>query len=102
LVQSAPPPVPRFHPKLAQVYRATVADLHAALDDPQARTEAAEILRGFVERIAVRADAQGHVVELTGDIVKLLALPGDTVPSPFESSVKVVAGVGFEPTTFRL
>ena len=92
MVQSAPSPVPRFHPKLAQVYRATVADLHTALDDPQARTEAAEILRGLVERIAVRGDAQGHVVELTGDIVKLLALPGDTVPSPFESSVKVVAG----------
>ena len=86
LVQSAPEPVPRVHPKLAQVYRATVADLHAALDDPQARTEAAEILRGLVERIAVCADAQGHVVELTGDIVKLLALPGEAVPSPFESS----------------
>ncbi len=102
LVQSAPAPAPRFHPKLAQVYRATVADLHAALDNPEARTEAAEFLRGLVERITVRADAQGHSLEITGDIVKLLALPGDTVPSSFESSVKVVAGVGFEPTTFRL
>jgi hypothetical protein len=70
----------------------TVADLHTALDDPEARTEAAEILRRLVERITVRAGAQGHVVELTGDIVKLLALPCDPVPSPFESSVKVVAG----------
>ena len=92
LVQSAPVPAPRFHPKLAEVYRTTVADLHAALDNPEARTEAAEILRGLVERITVRADAQGPVLEITGDIVKLLALPGHTVPSPLESSVKVVAG----------
>ena len=28
------------------VYRATVADLHTALDNPEARTEAAEIVRG--------------------------------------------------------
>jgi hypothetical protein len=92
LVQSAPVPAPRFHPKLAEVYRTTVADLHAALDNPEARTEAAEILRGLVERITVRADAQGHVLEITGDIVKLLALPGDTVPSPFESSVRWLRG----------
>jgi site-specific DNA recombinase len=46
LVESAPPPAPRLHPKLAEVYRATVPDLHAALNDPDARTEAAEILVG--------------------------------------------------------
>jgi site-specific DNA recombinase len=102
LIGRAPPPVPRLHPKLAEVYRATVADLHAALSDPDARTEAADILRGLVERITVRDDPNGHVIELTGDIVKLLTLPGGSIPVPFDSSVKVVAGVGFEPTTFRL
>jgi site-specific DNA recombinase len=102
LVESAPPPAPRLHPKLAEFYRATVADLHAALNDLGARTEAAEILRGLIERISVRDDLQGHMVELTGDIVKLITLPGGSVPAPFDSSVKVVAGVGFEPTTFRL
>ena len=102
LIGQAPPPVPRLHPKLAEVYRATVADLHAALNDPDARTEAADILRGLIERITVRDDPHGHVIELTGDIVKLLTLPGGSIPVPFDSSVKVVAGVGFEPTTFRL
>jgi hypothetical protein len=96
LIESAPPPAPRLHPKLAEVYRATVADLHAALNDPSARTEAAEILRGLIERITVRADAQGHLVELTGDIVKLLTLRGGSVPDPFQSSVKVVAGARFD------
>jgi site-specific DNA recombinase len=101
-VEAAPPPAPRFHPKLADLYRQQVTELHAALNDPEARTEAAEILRTLVERITVRSDLNGHMVVLTGDIVKLLALPGGQVPASFESSVKVVAGVGFEPTTFRL
>jgi len=43
----------------------------------------------------LRADAQRHLIELTGDIVKLRTLPGASVPAPFQSSVKVVAGVRF-------
>ena len=48
---------------------------------PQTVGSNAEILRTLVERITVRSDANGHVVVLTGDIVKLLALPGGKVPS---------------------
>ena len=102
LIEQAPAASPRLHPKLAEVYRAIVGDLHLALSAPDARTEAAQILRGLIERITVRDDPHGRVVELTGDIVKLLTLPGGSIPVPFDSSVKVVAGVGFEPTTFRL
>jgi site-specific DNA recombinase len=91
LIEQAPPAAPRLHPKVAEVYRAIVADLHAALSVPDARIEAAEILRGLIERITVRHDTHGHVVELTGDIVKLLTLPGGDIPVPFDSSVKVVA-----------
>lgn len=92
-VAAAPPSEPRFHPKLADVYRQQVADLHGALSDPEARTEAAAILRTLVERVTVRNDANGgHIVVLTGDIVKMLALPGLQVPASSESSVKVVAG----------
>ncbi len=95
-------PQPRLHPNLAELYRNTVADLHAALNEPAARTEAAEILRSLIEGVTVSCDEDGECVELTGDIVKLIALPSGRVPASFESSVKVVAGVGFEPTTFRL
>ena len=90
--QNLPAPEPRLHPKLAEAYRVTVTELHDALNDPDARTEAAEILRSLVDRISVRADADGHLIELTGDIVKLITLPGGSVPDPFASSVKVVAG----------
>jgi hypothetical protein len=95
LIDQAPPSAPHLHPKLAEVYRAIVADLHVALSDPNARTEAAEILRGLIDRITVRNDPYGHMVELTGDIVKLLTLPGGSIPVPFDSSVKVVAGARF-------
>jgi len=75
LIGQAPPPAPRLHPKLSEVYRATVTNLHVALNDPEARTEVAEILRGLIERITVRENGADHEVELTGNIVKLLILP---------------------------
>ena len=84
---------PRLHPRLASLYRQKVADLHAALSDPDSKAEAAEILRGLIERIDVRSVAGGHVVELIGDIVKLVSLPtGGEFPASLKSSVKVVAG----------
>jgi hypothetical protein len=50
LDRPAPSPV-RLHPNLAEVYRAKVADLHRALEDPAIRDEALGILRGLVERM---------------------------------------------------
>ena len=96
------PPEPRLHPKLALVYREKVAELQTALNHPDVRTEAAGILRSLIERINVRFDGEGCLVELVGDIVKMVALPGTAVPPLFHSSVKVVAGVGFEPCNGRI
>ncbi|MEO1544257.1 MAG: recombinase family protein [Pseudomonadota bacterium] len=96
-------PSPRLHPNLAMLYREKVENLHLALAAPETRFEAAEILRELIDFIGVRTEGHGHFVELTGDIVKLIGLPDrQGVPEVFESSVKVVAGAGFEPTTFRL
>ena len=46
----------------------------------------------MVERINVWSGRDGQQIELVGDIVKLVTLPGGNVPAPFESSAKVVAG----------
>jgi hypothetical protein len=54
---------------------------------------------GLSNASPLRADAQGHVIELTGDIAKLLTLPGGGVPDPFQSSARVVAGKEFEPSS---
>ena len=48
---AAPPPAPRLHPNLAELYRRKVADLQTALADPNTQTEALEIPRGLIERV---------------------------------------------------
>ena len=113
-VDSTPPPVPILHPNLAGLYRRKVQSLHANLDKPECRTEAAEILRGLVESIQVRNIEDGIEIELVGEITNMITaaqtnnLKGKAASEEaaslknYTSSVKVVAGVGFEPTTFRL
>jgi site-specific DNA recombinase len=89
--------------------------LDQALNAPDSRTEAAEILRGIIERINVTPIGRGAFeIDLVGDIVNMIDLAQRpkqpktaasaeaAVPDAYRSSVKVVAGVGFEPTTFRL
>ena len=99
----APPaPLPRLHPNLAEVYRAKVADLHAALADPAGSNEAIEILRSLVERVIIRPTAEkGFELELVGELAAMLelglnnkkpALGGAGVLGVYRSSVKVVAG----------
>ena len=98
---------------MSSVYREKVARLEAALDTDDTRAGAADILRVLFDRIVLTPSADGLAVELHGDLFAVLALceearcggkrtsklPGTGVPGSLPS---VVAGVGFEPTTFRL
>ena len=71
------------------------------------RAQAAEILRGLVDEIRLGPSDDGHIkAELFGEIAAIFNLtrdkktpPGNIVPG---GAVSLVAGVGFEPTTFRL
>jgi site-specific DNA recombinase len=109
LAQSPEPPALRLHPSLSEVYRRKIFDLSSALQDPGLKAEATEALRGLVSEIRLIPDpeaANGHQIELAGDLAGILAL-GDieaTKPARFArvGSETMVAGVGFEPTTFRL
>ena len=76
LIEAAPQQRPRCHPRLADVHRKMVVELHAALNDAGARTEAAEILRSLIQRVTVKPDGDGYVIDLVGDIVKMITLPG--------------------------
>ncbi|RAP39393.1 hypothetical protein BYZ73_20770 [Rhodovulum viride] len=102
-----------LHPGLADVYAAKVSDLAAALNDPASRPEAVEILRGLIEKIVLSPDADaanGHVIELYGELGSILSLCSNGMcqnanaraVSAGVRQVTMVAGVGFEPTTFRL
>ena len=114
-LDAAPSPAPILHPNLAELYRRQVKNLHEALNAQDSRTEAAEILRGIIERINVTPLGRGSFeIDLTGDIVNMIefaesgtqtektASKEAAIPDVYRSSVKVVAGVRFELTTFRL
>jgi DNA invertase Pin-like site-specific DNA recombinase len=104
-LDAAPPPAPILHPNLAELYRRKVEKLHEALNEPNSRSEAAETLRGIIERIDVAPLGQGAFeIDLVGDIVNMIELAETSpqtkkaasneaaVPDVYQSSVKVVAG----------
>ena len=92
---AAPPRPPILHPNLAVLYRRQVERLQEALSDLSIRDEAVKLLRGLVERVALSPAGRGFEIEIVGDIAKMIELPGapeNSVPDPYRSSVKVVAG----------
>ena len=99
-----PEALPRLHPGLAEVYRSKVDDLTTALNDDALRTEAAEALRSLISEIRLIPQDGALAIELVGALAGILALGKEKRPRPFGSGAQItlVAGVGFEPTTFRL
>jgi len=95
------------HPGLAQIYRRKIAALHEALEDESTRDEAMELIRSLIEAIVLIPDDGRLRVEVRVDLAAILAFgegrknPGREDRDSAEQ-IKVVAGVGFEPTTFRL
>ncbi len=102
-LQAAPPPMPRLHPNLAELYRQKVMNLAEALNEEHTRLEAAECLRELIEEIRLVPKNGKLQVELYGELAALLNL-ANKHPRSKETGVQItlVAGVGFEPTTFRL
>jgi site-specific DNA recombinase len=72
------------------------------LEDPDIRTPAFEAIRGLIERVTVLDDPAGVALDLEGAITAMIDLAQPLVRDVDRNLVKVVAGVGFEPTTFRL
>jgi site-specific DNA recombinase len=103
LETAAAPPV-EIHPRAGDLYRQQVSDLKALLAGQEAseRAQAQALLRRLVERIVVRPTGPYGPVEFDvyGQLAELLRL-SDPVPAT-RSMGAMVAGVGFEPTTFRL
>jgi site-specific DNA recombinase len=109
---SKPTPDPiRIHPSMARLYAEKVADLETALNDPAIKPEASEVLRSMISRIELtpREDEPGLDALIHGDLAEILAICEteglkQEHPALLEAGrqLSVVAGVGFEPTTFRL
>jgi site-specific DNA recombinase len=116
-LSTAPVELPALHPNIADIYARKVARLAEALNQPDERLEA---IRGLIEKIVLTPGAKrgeltatlhgelGIILEWTGQKGLGLARKGiaqkRNTPGAGLSrvSASVVAGAGFEPTTFRL
>jgi site-specific DNA recombinase len=105
LCNSKPAPVLRLHTKLPDLYRSKIEGLAEALNAPGTVGEASEIMRGLIDRIVLTPEGEVLRAELHGDLA-VLARFAEAKESRAEADsalrLSVVAGVGFEPTTFRL
>ena len=119
-----PAPIPQLSAAGAEIYKAQVANLETALNDPEIRAEASEALRSLIEKVVLTPDAEspdGLSALLHGELATILALatkPGKGAGLAFPAlthstksrgerlfstaQLSVVAGIGFEPMTFRL
>ena len=83
-----------------------VKELVNSLSDAKIRQQAINIIQSMIEKIVVTPEVDGFSIDLHGELGRILEIVGEKEsPSPDlqgKSSLSVVAGVGFEPTTFRL
>ena len=100
---------PLIHPALPEVYRKRVAELQTSLLDPSSNDEAIEIIRSLIEALILTPVNGKLEIELRGELTGILSLcAGAKQQKPAQSGteralqVKMVAGTGFEPVTFRL
>ena len=115
----APPPL--LHPAMAADYQKKLQDLYEALQHEDRKAGAAEVLRTLIRQVTLTPENGKLVIYLSGELAKMLALmanckssemaeatrffqppPGSAASMGSSSQEWVVAGVGFEPTTFRL
>ncbi len=105
---TAEPPMPAIHPNLAQHYRDLVQRLQDELKDPELAASAKTMLRSLIEEIRITPGAKRGecCLELVGKLATILNVAKDARDkgrsSATDLQVSVVAGAGFEPTTFRL
>jgi site-specific DNA recombinase len=98
-----------LHPDLGRIYREKVARLTDAYEDELLRTQAFERIRALIEQVTLTPEDGVLGVHLRGELASMLELCacGDMQNAPSEVSegalqIKMVAGTGFEPVTFRL
>ncbi len=106
-LEASPQEEPLLHPHLATIYRARV-DALETLSVTLTRAGAAfDLLRGLIDEVRIVPEEEAYQFELKGELAEILALAQGAKNSEGSSTqkalqIKMVAGVGFEPTTFRL
>ena len=95
------------HPNIAELYAKKVTELRSLLTDETTRTQAMDIIRSMIDHIEIHAGTERGKPEVTlvGALAQILAFTQQNKTAASNGSdgrVLMVAGVGFEPTTFRL
>ena len=105
---TAAAPAPRLHPNLAEIYRRKVTDL-VYLFQREDGAEARELVRSLVDSVTLHPEGKGQRVEVRGELAAILGLASGGAaikaggsPDVLAEQMKMVAGTGFEPVTFRL
>jgi site-specific DNA recombinase len=103
---AVPAPPIELHPNASEHYRRQVAELKKTLASlsPERRAEAFAGVRKLVEKIVIHPTGpyKPADLEIRGRLAALLRVSKEAAAADYESVSVVVAGVGFEPTTFRL
>ena len=93
------------HPVLVQRFKAKVKNLRAALEDETIRLQAVEVIGALIQSVTIYP-GEAPEGEISANVVDLATYAASLNDADWavrrECSVTVVAGVGFEPTTFRL
>ena len=107
LLAAQPKQKPLIHPGLAELYRSKVEALQDCLEAEETRDEAMELIRSLVDAIVLTPENGELRIDLNGELAGILALAAESkrpagAIADGQEQIKMVAGVGFEPTTFRL
>ena len=99
LATSPEPPALRLHPRMADLYREKIADLAEALDQPELKPQATELLRGLISEVRMvpaPGIPGGHQIELVGELAGILNLSEADMTKPLHGAR---AGVGLKSDT---
>ena len=110
LAEANSEPKPLLHPSMSKLYRERLELLQETL---AGNPEAAGIIRSLIDSITLTPEGEGLSIVLRGDLGAMLSFASNSKkPSSvgeaglfdgdFVSQVSLVAGIGFEPMTFRL
>ena len=98
-----------LRPDLGRIYREKVTTLTSAYEDDALRAQAFERIRALIEAVVLTPKSGDLTIELRGELASMLELSASTdIQNASEAvatealQIKVVAGTGFEPVTFRL
>ncbi|MCZ6679109.1 MAG: recombinase family protein [Candidatus Poribacteria bacterium] len=93
-----------IHPSLPELYHRKVGQLARLLEDEDLRLEAMDAVRSLIDHIGVHpGNKRGECgLTLVGALAGILSFATNKYTTRKGGTNLLVAGVGFEPTTFRL